>query len=605
MVEYNRSSRDVVQLVECTHGVRVVESSSLSIPTKNIHTRIHIPFMSQQTHQKERQHSFIKPSIISARVYIILLFIIAVIGFAIRMIGLDRVPTGISSDTLLYFMNARAIAETGKDIYGKVHPLFFLHKDIVAMPLLIYVITFFYKLLGSSHIIGYIPNILLSTLSIVVVGFFTKTMTKKPIAGIFAAIVLAVSPWHYHLSRTGFEGVFAFTLILFGIYFLLLGFEKRSYFFWSVLMMFLATFCYKAVNIFLFFFPLTVLVYKGISFAKTKTFILYILALWFAIFLQWFLLFFLYKDSYASGILSHTIDLAKKEVTYQMEISDAPRKIKLLFSNTPVAIATLATQNYLHFFSPQYLFTTGDSDNRFSTTGHGQLYIFDGICIVLGAFWLYKKKRISQLKFLLSIICIAPLSAMIADQQYAIRTFVSVFIFAALTGIGFTYGIERIYAYKYKTIVFCIVGLLYVFSVAQYMYRYHFLYVHYGRWAWNSNNKEVFALAYRESQTHSQVTFGGTSEFDYLDFMYWNHLPILEVQKTLSTYDNSMLDYENIYFIRTCTGVGDTLTPQSIGRDELLFVRDECLQSIEPKTKYYLPKIQKYTWKLYDSTSIR
>lgn len=536
--------------------------------------------------------------------FLLLLCSISMIGFGIRMMNLNQVPTGISSDTLLYFMNARAIAETGKDIYEHLHPLYFLHKDIVAMPLTIYVIAFFYKLFGSSHIIGYLPNILISTLSIMVIGFFTKKISKSSTAGIFAAIALTFSPWHYHLSRTGFEGIFGFTLIFFGIYFALIGFDKSRYFIWSLSMMFFSTFCYKAVNIFLLCFPFVLLLCKGISFAKTKTFILYTLSILFVILLQWFLLFFLYKDSYASGILTHTVDLAKKDVASEMELSDAPRKMKLLFSNTPLAIATVATQNYLHFFSPQYLFTTGDSDNRFSTTGHGQLYILEGIFIALGLLWLLKKKQYAHLKLLVGILFIAPLSAMIADQQYAIRTFVSVFIFASLTGIGVLHAVELLYAFKYKKIVIGIIAIVYIGSVAPYMYRYHYLYIHYGRWSWNSNNKEVFASAYIDSKTHSQITFGGTSEFDYLDFMYWNHLPIQDVQNALTTYNNASLEYKNIRFIRTCTGNGNTPTLDSIETEELLFVRDECLQTIEPITRFYLPKIQRYTWKMYDWKSI-
>lgn len=531
--------------------------------------------------------------------FLLSLSLIAFLSLCISLLRLHIVPTGISSDTLLYFMNARAIAETGKDIYGHLYPLYFLHKDIVAMPLTIYVIAFFYKLFGSAHIIGYLPNILISTISIVVVGVFTSHITKNVRAGIFAAIALTFSPWHYHLSRTGFEGVFGFTLIFIGIYLSILGIQQKKYLFWSFVMMFLATLSYKAVNIFLLCYPFVLLCFTGISFAKPKRFIAYAISIWFIIFLQWFLLFFLYKDSYASGILSHTVDRAKKEVNTQMELSDAPRKLKLLLSNTPIAITTIAIQNYLHFFSPQYLFTTGDTDNRFSTTGHGQLYLLDGLFIVLGILWLVKRKNFSVLRLVNAIVIVAPLGSMIADEQYAIRTFVSVFIFATLSGTGASHFIDMFSHNRFKKVIFVVLSISYLFSVSVYLYRYHFLYVHYGRWAWNSNNKEVFASAYNDSFTHSQITFGGTSEFDYLDFMYWNHLPIKEVQHALITYDNKMLRHKNIRFTRTCTAI-----PNQIHEYELVFVRDECIPDIEPKTRYYLPKLQRYTWKVYDRRAL-
>ena len=537
--------------------------------------------------------------------FIPVLICIAIIGFAIRIIGIDRVPTGISSDTLLYFANGRAIAETGKDIYGHLHPLYFLHKDIVAMPLTIYVLAFFYTLFGSAHSIGYLPNIVISAISILAVGIFTSRIAKNPLAGIFAAIALTFSPWHYHLSRTGFEGVFGFTLVFMGIYLSLLGLENKRYLFWSLVLLLLSTFSYKAVNIFLSLYPFVLLCYTGVAYAKTKRFVLYAIGIWSIIILQWFLLFFLYKDSYANGILSHTIDIAKQTVKSDMDLSDAPRKLKLVYSNIPLAFAVTASQNYTHFFSPQYLFTTGDTDNRFSTTGHGQLYIFDGLFILLGILWLMKQKRFAPLRFLSAIIVVAPLSAMIADQQYAIRTFVSVYIFATFIGIGCAYAVETLARFRYYRVILAGTIAVYLFFVSVYLYRYHFLYVHYGRWSWNSNNKEVFMTAYEESRKKSQITFGHTSEFDYLDFMYWNHLPITAVQRALSSYDDKSLQYENIRFIRACTGEGDTASQELIGENELLFVRDECLGDTEPKARYYLPKLQRYTWKLYDRNSIK
>lgn len=535
--------------------------------------------------------------------FIPILICVAVVGFVIRIIGIDRVPTGISSDTLLYFTNGRSIAETGKDIYGHQHPLYFLHKDIVAMPLTIYVLAFFYRVFGSAHSIGYMPNIVISAVSILAIGIFTSRITKNALAGIFAAIALTFSPWHYHLSRTGFEGVFAFSLIFFGIYFSILGIREKKYLMWSGVMMGMATFSYKAVNIFLILYPAVLLCYSGIAFAKTKRFIWYAIGIWLMILLQWFLLFFLYKDSYASGILSHTIRIAEQTVQTDMDLSDAPRKLKLVYSNIPLAFAVTAIQNYTHFFSPQYLFTTGDTDNRFSTTGHGQLYIIDGLFIILGILWLLKQKRFAALHFLSAIIVIAPLSAMIADQQYAIRTFVSVYVCAAFIGIGGAYAIESLSRFRYNRVILSGIIAVYLFFASVYLYRYHFLYIHYGRWAWNSNNKEVFMKAYEESKRHSQITFGHTSEFDYLDFMYWNHLPITAVQRALSSYDDKSLQYENIRFLRACTGAGDTATQDLVGENELLFVRDECLGDTEPMARYYLPKLQRYTWKLYDRDS--
>lgn len=526
--------------------------------------------------------------------FILSLSFIAIISICLSLVRLDIIPQDISSDILLYFTNARAIAETGKDIYDHVFPLYFIHKGIIAMPVTVYVIAFFYKIFGSAHIVGYFPNVLISAVSIILIGFFATHLTGNKRIGIFAALSLLISPWHYHLSRTGFEGVFGFSLVFAGIYCSILGLKKPAYLLWSVLLFAIATFSYKAVNIFVLFYPLALLCKSGWNFIKTKQFILYSLSIWFIIFFQWFLLVFLYHDTYANGIITNNIDIARKTVETQMNESDAPRKVKLLMSNVPLALGKIMISNYVHFFSPQFLLTTGDTDNRFSTTGHGQLYYLDLIFIIAGILWLLKNSSDRTLPFLLSIIAIAPISSLISDQQYAIRTYATVFIFSTLVAIGLESIIKK------KLILLPIVTCIYAILFAAYLYQYHFLYIHYGRWIWGGTTRDVYIEAYKSSGNYDAITFGKTSEFEYLHFMYWNHLPMKDIQKTLPSYNERELSYKNIHFIRTCNYSGNDPADDAISQKEFVYVRDDCYGSIEPIHKYYLPKSLLYSWKSYD-----
>ncbi len=126
--------------------------------------------------------------------FFILLGFISLVNFFLYLYRIDQIPQGVSTDILLYFTNARAIAETGKDIYGNVLPLYFSHKGILMMPVTVYVIAFFYSLFESSHIIGYMPNILLSSLSIFITGLFAYHLSNSRRIGLLAASMLTISP---------------------------------------------------------------------------------------------------------------------------------------------------------------------------------------------------------------------------------------------------------------------------------------------------------------------------------------------------------------------------------------------------------------------------
>src|SRR5258706_14647572 len=95
--------------------------------------------------------------------YIFILSGIAIFALSIRLIGINRVPPGVPTDVLLYFINARAIAETGRDIYGHLFPIFSSHKGFLVSPVTLYIIALFYKIFGFSFIAGYMPNIIAST----------------------------------------------------------------------------------------------------------------------------------------------------------------------------------------------------------------------------------------------------------------------------------------------------------------------------------------------------------------------------------------------------------------------------------------------------------
>ncbi len=539
-----------------------------------------------------------------SKIFIIVLCVIALFGFIIRVVGLDRVPPGISTDVLLYFSNARAIAETGKDIYGKFFPLFSSHKGFLLSPIFMYVLVLFYKLFGFSFTQGYIPNVIISSISIMVIGLLATLLTGRKRIGIIAAIFLTISPWHYHLSRTGFEGVFAFCLVLFGVYFSIKAIQKPTYYVISFLLFVLAVFSYKAVNIFLLLYPILFFITVAWKKVPYKNILLYTLGIWLTILIQWFFLFVYYRDAYATGFIQNNIQKASIIAQEERVMSDAPHVIRLFTSNTPISLLRIYFTNYIHFFSPQYLLTNGDNDLRYSTGKGGQIYILDVLFIICGLIWLIRNKKAASLQFLSGIIIIAPIASLISDQEYAIRTFISIFSIAILVACGVDELLRWVQMVRHRKIIVFGIGILYALLAFLYFYQYHFLYIHYAREAWGGVTQEIYVDAYRNQKQYKHITFGRSSEFDYLGFMFWNRLPIEDVQQSFASYDEKKLTYNNIDFVRTCSFTKDDIDPDSINENDLLYTPEPCIKDIPPLKRYYLPKTLIWLWKSYDKKTI-
>ena len=98
---------------------------------------------------------------------------------------------------------------------------------------------------------------------------------------------------------------------------------------------------------------------------------------------------------------------------------------------------------------------------------------------------------------------------------------------------------------------------------------------------------------------------GNSSEFDFLEYMYWNQLPASEIQQGLSAYNENELQYKNISFVRNCAKAGNSVSRDMVGVKDLLYTYDFCFSDVEPLNRYYLPKTLIYRWKSYDRMTIR
>lgn len=131
---------------------------------------------------------------------------IVALAAALRLVALDRLPPGINQDEANRAYEAWCLRVTGKDHFGKAWPIFFRafgKADYPPGPY-IYALIPIQALLGVNVWSTRLPAALLGTLNVLFLYLLARRLYGERV-GLLAALLLAISPWHLHLSRVAFE----------------------------------------------------------------------------------------------------------------------------------------------------------------------------------------------------------------------------------------------------------------------------------------------------------------------------------------------------------------------------------------------------------------
>src|SRR3989344_928385 len=162
------------------------------------------------------------------------LLAILILAFVLRVPFLDKFPAGLNADEAAIGYNAYSLIKTGHDEHGVAWPLVFRSFDDYKPAVYFYLVLPFVYFMGLSVWAVLLPGSLLSVLSIYYVYLLTNKLfpsvsfrAKRSEVeesfniGHLAALMIAVSPWHLHFSRGGWEANAASVFMLIGLYFLI------------------------------------------------------------------------------------------------------------------------------------------------------------------------------------------------------------------------------------------------------------------------------------------------------------------------------------------------------------------------------------------------
>jgi len=147
---------------------------------------------------------------------------VMLVAALLRIPALDRVPNGFFLDEASRGYDAYALVRTGADQYGVPWPLFAEGLDDYTPTLYTYLVVPFVAALGPTETAVRLPATLLGTAT-VGLAYAVAAATLGPSVGLFAAALLAISPWQILPSRTGAEWVLLPFFTLLGVWLLLRG----------------------------------------------------------------------------------------------------------------------------------------------------------------------------------------------------------------------------------------------------------------------------------------------------------------------------------------------------------------------------------------------
>lgn len=485
-----------------------------------------------------------------------MIYLILILAAFLRLYNLDSLPISLFGDEIDVGYHAWALISTGKDYMGNVLPAYIQSLAEWRTPLLSYFIAPFVGLLGPNPFALRLPVALLGVLNVYLVYLLTNQLFKNKTLSIFnfkiklgliSALILAITPWHLHLSRIAVDSTLLLSLLLSGVYFFLKALESEKFYIFSAICFSLTFYTYATANLFTPLLLLALLIIYRKRITLKKTYKSLIVAFIICLPIGYHLLF-----GQAAGRFNSISLFADKEIIYQVINQRIQPWVKFpllerLFENKITAYSTAWLNNYLTAFSPQFLFLTGDPNYRHSINTHGELLFITLPLLLFGLFFLFKNFKQKENKLLLAWLLLSPLSSSLTHDgaAHAIRLSLMIPVLTIISALGL-YQLLNLFKVKYKSIIFTAIILISLLNLSSYWYSYSTHYRFLSARHWNYGYRQIMEDLQPYLADANHVYINSVYEPSLLRFAFFTGLEPIEFQKM---FVNDVPDQQiNTYF---------------------------------------------------------
>lgn len=454
------------------------------------------------------------------------LLLVFLIALGIRLYGILNIPPSLNWDEVSHGYNAYSILKTGKDEWGVSFPAIFRAYGDYKLPVYIYFTAFFEFFFGLTPLAVRLPSLIAGLTTVLFTYLLAGRLFDKRVA-ILTALLVAIEPWSFFLSRGAFEANLSLAFIVSGVYFIIAGLKNHKFLILSSILLGLSVWTYNSARIFV---PLLlvslVIIYRkelGSIWAKKHRLITYYLLVTTFFFLPmfWQLATSVGQARYGwVGILDEGTVARINEARAQSKLVEPlPR----LVHNKATYFASGLLTNWFSHFSPQFLFFNGGSNFQFNVPGHGLIYSLNTVFFILGIIWLIKKQNKSSWLVVVWLL-LAPIpSSLTREAPHTLRAITILPIPMVLTAIGLNAVYEWIKKFR---ILFAVLylGVLAGF-VENYLIAYFTKYPAEFSWSWQYGYKEVVSYAKENYSKYEKIIvtkkYGEPHEF-FLFYWPWD-----------------------------------------------------------------------------------
>lgn len=449
---------------------------------------------------------------------LLLLIVIILIGGILRFYNIINVPPGLYIDEVSIGHNAQSILQHGYDEHGNNYPLFFKAFGEYKLPVYIYLTVSSFIIFGINEFAIRFPSAIFGTTTILIYYFFvnevfrninsikTKNVLKPSSIALLSAFLLAISPWHTHFSRGGFEMTVALFFYLLGCLLTLIFWRVKT-----LKYLLIATLCFIVTvytyPTFKFVTPITVFVIYGIllfknTYARKKVSIVLI------IFLLSFIPMLLFSFT-PQGVQRFAETSAFAEYS-----AKSPGEKMVLYP-------MLYLKNYISFFSFDYLFSHGDGNGRHQMPGMGLFFQWQLPFLLLGLVWLLRKKFIVASILILGILLLAPLIPAVArPSPNTLRSLLMVIPLTILISCGILISFRIIT--KFSKVYAVLLFMLFSYTFVIYLHAYYFHYPKVNALDWGAGYKETAERALVHQKKYKKIVIDKNLSYATIYFKFYS-----------------------------------------------------------------------------------
>ncbi len=436
-----------------------------------------------------------------------LIILILILASVLRLWNLAGYPMGLNADEAALGYNAYSLLTTGRDEHGYVWPINLESFGDFKPAGYAYMLIPFIKILGLTELAVRMPSALFGILVVLGIYLLCKEIFEDSNIPEITAFMLAISPWHLHFSRGGWEVNVSTTLLVIGMWLLVkwTKSQKLHYLLLATCHLLLSMYIYQSTRIIapLLGLAFLVLYYKKFLGNIKQSLTAGITAVILLLPLVWSIV--------SSGAASRFAG-----VGWLADLGPASRATELrgqhnnrIFHNKPFLYTLRLVQNYLDHWDGNFLFINGDVIERNKVPETGLFYLTDAILFFIGVYFM-------RSKLIWFWFFIAPLAAAMTFQTpHALRSHNMVIPMTIIIAVGLSKLLNK----KVFLLLFTIV---YGWQFARYLHEYYVHYSYQYPTAWEYGFKEL--VAYTESVKDKYQKIWVTDKYDqpYIMFLFYS-----------------------------------------------------------------------------------